>query len=162
MKDNYGYGLFQMPLGDKKAFGHTGGIDGFTSNYGYFPAQKVGFALTSNGSNFNNNDIAIAVLSTAFNQPFDIPTFKIYELKPEDLNQYLGVYSSKEMPLKITITKDDKTLMAQATGQSAFPLNATEKNIFKFEPAGIVLEFTPTEQKMILKQGGQVYNYTKE
>lgn len=162
MKDNYGYGLFQMPFGTKKAFGHTGGIDGFTSNYGYFPAEKLSFAFTSNGSNYTNNNIAIAVLSAAFNQPYEIPTFKNIDLKTEDLEQYLGIYSSKEIPLKITITKDDKILMAQATGQSAFPLNATEKNIFKFEQAGIVLEFNPAEKKMILNQGGQIYNFVKE
>ncbi len=162
MKEGYGYGLFQMPFGDKKAFGHTGGIDGFSSNYGYFPIEKVGFAITSNGSNLPVNDVAIAVLSAAFHQPFDIPTFKTYELKSEDLDQYLGSYSSKEMPLKITVTKEDKTLMAQATGQGSFPLNATEKNIFKFEQAGIVLEFNPTERTMLLKQGGKVYNFSKE
>ena len=162
MKDNYGYGLFQMPFGLKKAFGHTGGIDGFTSNFGYFPAEKVAFAFTSNGSNYTNNNIAIAILSAAFNQPYEIPTFKNIDLKTEDLDQYLGTYSSTDIPLKITITKNDKTLMAQATGQSAFPLEATEKNIFKFEQAGIVLEFKPSDKKLILNQGGKIYNFTQE
>lgn len=162
MTENYGYGLFQMPFGDKKAFGHTGGIDGFSSNYGYFPAEKVGFAFISNGSNMNNNDIAIAVLSAAFDKPFDIPAFKTYELKSEDLNQYLGLYSSTEIPLEITVTKNDKTLIAQATGQPAFPLDAVEKNIFKFNLAGIVLEFNPKDFKMILKQGGKIFNYNKK
>ncbi|KIA89856.1 serine hydrolase domain-containing protein [Kaistella jeonii] len=162
LKDNYGYGIFQMPFGTKKAFGHTGGIDGFTSNYGYFPAEKVSFAFTSNGSNYTNNNIAIAVLSAVFNQPYEIPTFKNIDLKTEDLDQYLGNYSSKDIPLKVTVTKSDKTLMAQATGQSAFPLEATDKNIFKFDQAGIVLEFKPSEKKMILNQGAKIYNFDKE
>lgn len=139
IKDDYGSGLFQMPFGTKKAFGHTGGIDGFSSNYGYFPEEKVAFALTSNGSNYTNNNIAIAVLSAVFNQPYEIPTFKTLELPSADLDQYLGIYSSKDIPLKITVTKNDTTLMAQATGQSAFPLDASDKNIFKFDQAGIVL-----------------------
>lgn len=162
VKDNYGYGLFQMPFGTKKAFGHTGGIDGFTSNYGYFPAEKVSFAFTSNGSNYTNNNIAIALLSAVFNQPYEIPTFKNIDLKTEDLDQYLGNYSSKDIPLKVTVTKSDTTLMAQATGQSAFPLEAADKNIFKFDQAGIVLEFKPAEKKMILNQGGKIYNFDKE
>lgn len=162
IKDDYGYGLFQMPFGIKKAFGHTGGIDSFTSNFGYFPEEKVSFAMTSNGSNFKNNDIAIAVLSAVFNQPYEMPSFKKYDVTAADLDQYLGVYSSKEIPLKITITKNDNTLMAQATGQSSFPLDATEKNIFKFDQAGIVLEFKPTDKKMILNQGGKVYAFEKE
>ena len=162
IKENYGYGRFQMPFGDKKAFGHTGGIDGFTSNYGYFPEEKVSFAFTSNGKNFKGNDIALAILSAAFKQPYNIPTFKLIDLNPEDLDQYLGIYSSTDIPLKITITKNDKTLTAQATGQSAFPLEATAKNMFKFDQAGIVLEFKASEKKMILNQGGQSYNFTQE
>ena len=162
IKDNYGSGLFQMPFGTKKAFGHTGGIDGFSSNYGYFPEEKVAFALTSNGSNYTNNDIAIAVLSAVFDQPYEIPVFKTLELPSADLDQYLGIYSSKDIPLKITVTKNDTTLMAQATGQSAFPLDASDKNIFKFDQAGIVLEFMPANKTMILKQGGKNYNFIKD
>lgn len=162
IKDNYGSGLFQMPFGAKKAFGHTGGIDGFTSNFGYFPAEKVAFAYTSNGSNYNNNNVAIAILSAVFNQPYEIPSFQKVDLSSNDLDQYLGIYSSKDIPLKITITKNDKTLMAQATGQSSFPLEATDQNIFKFDQAGIVLEFKPSDKKMILKQGGKTYNFTQE
>ena len=162
IKDDYGSGLFQMPFGTKKAFGHTGGIDGFSSNYGYFPEEKVAFALTSNGSNYTNNNIAIAVLNAVFNQPYEIPTFKTLDLSSADLDQYLGIYSSKDIPLKITVTKNDTTLMAQATGQSAFPLNASDKNIFKFDQAGIVLEFMPANKTMILKQGGKNYNFIKD
>lgn len=162
IKDDYGSGLFQMPFGTKKAFGHTGGIDGFSSNYGYFPEEKVAFALTSNGSNFTNNNIAIAVLCAVFNQPYEIPAFKTLDLSSADLDQYLGIYSSKDIPLKITDTKNDTTLMAQATGQSAFPLDASDKNIFKFDQAGIVLEFMPANKTMILKQGGKNYNFIKD
>ena len=162
IKDDYGSGLFQMPFGTKKAFGHTGGIDGFSSNYGYFPEEKVAFALTSNGSNYTNNNIAIAVLNAVFNQPYEIPTFKTLDLSSADLDQYLGIYSSKDIPLKITVTKNDTTLMAQATGQSAFPLDASDKNIFKFDQAGIVLEFMPANKTMILKQGGKNYNFIKD
>ena len=162
IKDNYGSGLFQMPFGTKKAFGHTGGIDGFSSNYGYFPEEKVAFALTSNGSNYTNNDIAIAVLSAVFNQPYEIPAFKTFELPSADLDQYLGIYSSKDIPLKITVIKNDTTLMAQATGQSAFPLDASDKNIFKFDQAGIILEFIPANKTMILKQGGKNYTFIKD
>ena len=162
LKDNYGMGLFQIPFGDKKSFGHTGGIDGFSSVFGYFPNEKISFALTSNGSNYNNNNISIVLLSAIFNKPYEIPDFKIYELTTNDLDKYLGIYSSKEIPLKITVTKNDKVLMAQATGQSAFSLEATDKNRFIFIQAGIILEFNPADNKMILRQGGKTYAFTKE
>ena len=162
IKDNYGYGLFQMPFGDKKSFGHTGGIDGFSSVFGYFSNEKVGFAITSNGNNYIMNNISIAILSAAFNKPYEIPNFKVYELTSIDLDKYLGIYASKDLPIKITISKSDKTLMAQATGQSAFGLEATDKDKFKFDQAGIKLEFNPQAKTMILKQGGKEYNLIKE
>lgn len=161
IKDKYGMGLFQFPFNDKKGFGHTGGIDGFSSILVYFPEDKVAYALTSNGSNFNNNNISIAGLSFAYGKPFDIPDFKTIEVLPEELDKYVGVYSNKQIPLQLTITKNGKTLMAQATGQSAFALEPTEKDKFKFEAAGIVLEFLPAENVLILKQGGGVFTFTK-
>ncbi len=162
IKDNYGMGLFQMPFGDKVGFGHTGGIDGFTSILTHFVDGDISYALTSNGSNFNNNNISIAVLSAVYNEPYDIPEFNVVELSSEDLDKYLGVYSSSEVPLKITITKNDNTLIAEATGQSSFPLEATGKDKFKFDAAGVVLEFNPTNQTFFLKQGGGNFSFTKE
>jgi hypothetical protein len=64
--------------------------------------------------------------------------------------------------MKITITKDNLKLFAQTTGQSAFPLEATEKDKFEFLAAEIQLEFKPNEKQMILKQGGGAFKLTKK
>lgn len=160
--DGYGLGVFELPFNNKISFGHTGAIDGFSSMFGCFPKDKIAFALISNGSRYNNNAIAIVLLSAVFNLPYDIPDFIGYQVSTEDLDQYLGTYSSADFPLKITITKDDVTLMAQATGQSEFGLDAVEKDKFKFDPAGIKLEFNPKEKTMLLKQGIGKYLLTKE
>jgi hypothetical protein len=162
LQDNYGMGIFQIPFYDKKGFGHTGGIDEFRSVLYYFTEDKIAVALTSNGKTYDNNDIIIAALSSYFNKPFVIPTFKNFELKTEDLDPYLGEYSDAGFPMKITITKDNLKLFAQATGQSAFPLEATEKDKFEFLAAGIKLEFNPNEKQMILKQGGGSFKLTKK
>lgn len=162
LKDNYGMGLFKLPFYNTFSYGHYGGIDGFSSVFGYFPKEQCAFALTSNGSNYDNNKIAIALLSCLFEKPFNIPTFENYEVKPEDLDVYLGVYSSPSFPLKITITKSNNTLMAQATNQPSFSLEATKKDTFKFDQAGIVLEFDTANNQMNLKQGGGVFKLTKE
>lgn len=159
MNEHFGRGLFQITINDKKGFGHNGGIDGFSSDYIYFPAEKLAFAYTSNGKNYNiSHDLLNAILQ----QPYEIPSFTTITVKTEDLDQYLGTYSSKELPLLVTITKKDAVLIAQASGQSELPLDATAKNIFKFEKAGIVLEFDPAEKKMILKQGGKNFTFTKD
>ena len=51
MNDNYGMGLFAFPFDGKTAYGHTGGIDGFTSMVAYFPEEKVTYAYKSKGLN---------------------------------------------------------------------------------------------------------------
>lgn len=162
IKDGYGIGLFQIPFYKSIGYGHTGGIDGFSSVYSYFADDKISYALISNGTNINNNDISIAVLSAVYDKPYEIPVFTTFTLTSEDLDKYLGVYTSKQIPLKITITKDGNTLIAQGTGQPAFPLEATDKDKFKFDQVGAKFEFNPTAKTMILFQGGGQINFTKE
>ncbi|PZD79635.1 serine hydrolase [Mesonia sp. K7] len=162
MKDNFGLGLFHFPFNAKMAYGHNGGIDGFLSTLTHFPNEKITYALTSNGINYDFNSISIAVLSEVFDVDYSIPTFKEYDILPEELDQYLGLYSSKEFPLKITITKENNVLYAQATGQSSFPLDAIDKHKFSFDLAGIVLSFNPDEHSLILEQGGGKYKFMKE
>jgi CubicO group peptidase (beta-lactamase class C family) len=162
LKDGYGIGLFQIPFYESIGYGHTGGIDGFRSVYSHFASNNISYALISNGINFNNNDISIAVLSAVYDKPYDIPDFTTSKLTSEELDKYLGVYASKQISLKITITKDRNTLIAQATGQSAFPLEATDKDKFKFDQAGVKLEFKPADKTMLLFQGGSQIIFTKE
>jgi len=102
------------------------------------------------------------VLSAVYDKPYDIPLFSTIELQSEDLDQYLGIYSSAQLPMKITVTKNNNKLIAQATGQSSFPLEATEKDKFIFQLAGIVLEFNPSEKTMMLKQGGGQFLFTRD
>ena len=158
--DGYGIGLIQVPFYDKIGFGHTGSIDGFRSAFFYFKDGDISYALTSNATNYENNEISIAVLSAVYSKPFNIPEF--YKVSFTDLDKYLGEYSSKEFPLKVTITKDRQTLIAQATGQSSFLLEATDEDKFKYDLAGVVLEFIPTKKTMILKQSKKQYTFTKE
>jgi len=162
MKNGFGLGLFTKQYDSKESYGHDGGIDGFRSRLNYFPQDKTTIAIVSNGStDFSNSDVADALLSWTYKKPFTIPDFKTAEYTTEQLDKYTGNYTTTEIPISISITKDGTTLMAQATGQSAFPLEAAEENIFKFGPAGIVLEFKPAQNQMILKQGGGVFTFTK-
>ncbi|NLD95426.1 MAG: beta-lactamase family protein [Fibrobacter sp.] len=161
-KDGYGMGLFPIPFYTSKGYGHNGGIDGFSSVYVHFEDEKISYALTSNGTNINNNDISIAVLSAVYGKPYDIPSFKTFNVISEDLDKYLGVYSSNQIPLKITITKRENTLIAQGTGQPSFPLDATDKDKFKYDQAGAKFEFNPSDKTMVLFQGGGQFVFTKQ
>jgi len=69
IKENYGIGLVQIHFYDETGYGHTGGIDGFFSVFCNFPDGNISYAITSNGTNYNNNNISIAVLSAVYNRP---------------------------------------------------------------------------------------------
>ena len=73
LKDNYGMGLFKVPFYDRFGYGHNGGIDGFTSVMYHLADDNVSMAMTSNGTNFVNNQISIALLSAVYDKPYEIP-----------------------------------------------------------------------------------------
>jgi CubicO group peptidase (beta-lactamase class C family) len=162
MKDGIGMGMFQFPFSGKKAYGHNGGIDGFVSNLAYFPEDSVAVSYCTNGMVYALNDILIGVLSIYFNKQYTIPSFKTITLKTEDLDKYLGVYSSTQIPIKLTITKKDNVLVGQGEGQQPFFLEATDTDKFSFSQAGIKMEFNPDKNEMTMKQGGGNYLFTRE
>jgi D-alanyl-D-alanine carboxypeptidase len=162
IQGKYGMGILEFPYFERKSYGHNGAIDGFRSVMGYFPNEKLALAITSNGMGYDNNNILLCALSSYFNKPFTMPTFSNVAVKPETLNLYLGTYGSTQIPLKVSITKKDNNLIAQATGQPSFPLEAAATNIFKFDQAGVLLEFNTDKKEMILKQGGKEFLFSKE
>ena len=170
INDGFGKGLIRFPFGNKFAYGHDGGIDGFVSNLAYFPDEKIAIAVIANGVDYNFNNILIGILSIYFNIPFEIPDFtvKAIQLDKEVLKKYAGEFSSKALPLIITLKVESGELFAQASGQSAFPLTPFSQTEFRFEQAGIVVEFTKDDKgkiqynSFILNQAGKKYPYEKQ
>jgi CubicO group peptidase (beta-lactamase class C family) len=161
-KDRYGFGMMPFPLNDKTVIGHGGGIDGFNAMLFYLPEEKLAVAYTSNGKAYPPNSVIVGAMDIYWGKPFTIPTFETVNVSAEVLDKYVGVYASPDFPLKVTVTREGTTLKAQATGQSAFPLDATAPDKFKFDGAGIVLEFDAAKNQMTLKQGGRETVFTKE
>lgn len=168
LKDNYGLGITRFPFYDKWGYGHNGGIDGFVSSAAYFRADDVTVTVLSNGLNMGFNDIMIAVLSHVFERPFELPDYSIKPLvlSAKTLKQYEGTFVTEQLPMDIRVFLEGETLMAQATGQGAFPLSAFEGNEFRFETAGIVLKFNNLAENrydaFTLLQGGGVYTFTRK
>ncbi len=142
IKEGYGKALMQFPFGERRFYGHTGGIENFRAVVGYYPTEKLGISLIVNGDNFNRNDIMIGVLSIYYKMPFPFPKFN--KIEASELVKFTGTYSSKELPLKMTISEKNGELLAQATGQSAFPLTFKEEKTFIFAPAGIEMILAKT------------------
>lgn len=159
MTDGVGMGMFSIPFYQKSAYGHSGGIDGFASILAYFPEDSLAVAYCTNGQVYPMNSILIGALSTYFNKPYSIPPFN---LETEDLDKYLGVYSSTQIPPKIIVTKTSAMLFLQITGGASFPLNSTEKDKFESDPAGITVAFNPDKNELTIKEGENKFLFTKE
>lgn len=161
-ENNFGLGLFQFPFENHSGIGHDGAIDGFKSVLSIFEKEKISYAIISNGSNYNMNLITNTMLDALFNDNYNIPEFKEIDFSAEELDKFAGIYTNPDLPFKIEIKAENMKLTAQATGQSAFPLEAVDKNIFTFDKAGIKLIFQPENKIMILNQAGQEFELKKE
>ncbi len=148
-------GLLQAPFFEKKLIGHNGGTLGSYSSVYAVPEDGMSFALTTNGMNYAMNDVILAMLNAYYDKPYKIPV----HLKTEELDELLGNYSSQDNPLKISITKSGSVLMAQATAQPAFPLDAVNRNEFKREQFDVLLKFDRQKHEMTLVQGGKNFRY---
>ncbi|UYZ62625.1 serine hydrolase domain-containing protein [Hymenobacter weizhouensis] len=163
MQDGYGIALMRLPFYDKTSYGHFGGIDGFNAALAYFPQEKLAVAYCGNGLNYNFNDALIGVLSVYFGKPYRIPTFEAAPtLTATELSRYAGTYASSQFPLKVAVTATGTTLMAQATGQGAFPLTPQSATHFVYEPAGVQMDFDVAKGEFTLRQGGGSYLFKRE
>ena len=160
IESGYGKGIFAFPFGERRFYGHTGGIEGFESTLGYYPKEDMSVALVANGANYDTNDIMIGVLSIYYKIPYPFPNLITVDVAPEILKGYEGEYSSDSHPLKIVIKYEQGKLMAQATGQGAFPLNPLSETEFNFDPAKITVKFKKDAFTII--QGSHIDEFTKE
>ena len=154
LEDNYGQGLLSMPYGDLLAYGHTGGIEGFSTLSGYFPNEKVALTYLGNGSDVTTNEVALSALKIFFGDPFEIPDLHpVADLPESEMRPLEGTYATPDFPLDVKVFVEGGKLMAQATGQGAFPLTPDGPGAFVFTPAGIRLEFDEAAGTMRLIQG---------
>lgn len=162
MQDGFGLGLFAFPYYGQTTYGHTGGIDGFRSVFSYFPDSRISYAMTSNALRYEMNNISIGMLNGVFNKPFELPDFSSVPVSVADLDKLKGVYSSKDLPIQVTITHNGKALVAHPSGQPPITMDAKGPTTFVDQAAGVVLEFAPAEGRMQLKQGGRTFQYTRQ
>ncbi len=160
MENKFGLETFQFA--GKTFFGHTGGIDHFGAWLAYLPEEKLALAYTANAKVYPIANIVSSAFDIYYNKPFEIPLFETVNVSPEVLDKYVGVYSTPQAPLKLTITRVGLTLLAQASGQSLFPLEATAQDKFKLESRGIILEFDAPKNQVTFRRGGQELLFSKE
>lgn len=95
-----------------------------------------------------------------YNEPLVVE--KLIELKTEDLDKYLGIYSNENYPLKITVSKKGNVLYTQVTGKNEVPMDSCENHIFKFDPEDKKMVFNINDQTFELTQGVMKLVFKKE
>jgi Peptidase family M1 domain len=87
---------------------------------------------------------------------------KLVKLSDKDFETYMGVYGSKQIPVKITFIRDGNNLVAEASGQKPITLRALGNDSFDYEEAGLTFTFNTAKGEMTLKQGPGSFVFTKE
>ena len=159
---NYGFG---WAVNKTKKYGkianHSGGWAGYvTFIERQMDNDKTIIILQNNSTGLTNLPIR-NVRKVLYNEPLEKDSLNPISLTSEELDKYLGVYSNDEIALKITIFKKGIILMAQGEGQSAFPLDAYENNLFKFDAAQIKMIFKVEELEMDFYQGNANFKFKK-
>ena len=162
MRDGEGMGMTTFTFAGKTFYGETGGSGSSGAWLNYFPEEKLALAYTTNMKIYPVSNIVSGIFDIYWNRPFTIPALESIAVSPEILDKYVGVYSSPDAPAKATVTRDGATLFFQPPGaSSAVPLEATAQDKFMFVP-GVVFEFDPAKNQMIVKRRGGERVFTKE
>lgn len=156
--DDYGMGMFPFRFDNEVGFGHSGRIDGFASTVQHFPELNITIAYCTNGIVFPREEILDGLLRICFDKPYRIPDFMHPQLPTEELAAYLGEYKSLTLPISITCSIKDGSLLVETKGHP-FPLQPIGKNKFCNMQYGFFFSFEGNE--LVLKEGDNVYYLKK-
>jgi CubicO group peptidase (beta-lactamase class C family) len=145
-----------MPAGDDKLIWHNGGTGGYHAFAGFDPDRGVGAVVLTNSSH-DTDDIGLHLINSSL--PLREPPAERTEVEvPADiLEAYVGDYQLA-VDFVLTITVEDGTIWAQATGQpnvQIYPESETEF-FYKVVDAQITFEVDDSGNiaGLVLHQGG--------
>jgi len=154
----FGRGLMVWNFEDKPFYGHGG--DTFTTHSNAFYNEKdrisIAFSLVSN--RYTRGKFAKDIMSVIYGKEFEYPQFTNIVVPPEELDNYVGIYSSPDLPMKLIIDKNNGSL----TILGSAILECYDHGKFSNDAMGMKLEFYPEQKKVILKQGGEEITLNKE
>ena len=79
-----------------------------------------------------------------------------------NLQDYVGVYGSKQLPIKITFKVENNKLVGQVQNQKSIEFDYDGNDKFVYEATGLGLQFSKDKKTMTLSQSGQTFDFTKE
>lgn len=137
---------------------HNGGTGGYSSFIGYIPEKHMAVAVLCNTATDLTTSLGEKVLQSAIGMQVEPLAFrKSVDVDPKTLESYVGVYQLSPL-FTVTITLEDGKLMAQATGQSKFPVFAESPTKFFYKVVDAQLTFVAGDdgkiEKLVLHQNG--------
>lgn len=157
-------------LNGRTFLAHEGGTGGFSSFVAFDPEKKFGVVILSDTALHARGGLGSLGLHLLDPKvPLGKPdtgesTAPALALAADELKAYAGEYPL--MPdFVLTVRVEGSTLTAQASGQGAFPLVATAKDVFEAPDFGIIIRFQrDAAGKVIalkLDQGGHTLDGTR-
>src|SRR5262249_2409696 len=126
MRDGEGMGMTSFTFAGRTLYGETGGSGSSGAWLAYFPEERLALAYTTNAKIYAVSNIVSGVFDIYWNRPFQIPALDGYDVSPEIVDRYVGVYSIAGTPARMTVTRDGGTLFIRAGNeQSRVALEAT-------------------------------------
>jgi CubicO group peptidase (beta-lactamase class C family) len=161
MRDGEGMGFEPHSFAGRTCYGHTGGSASSGAWLSYCPEEELALAYATNAKIYPVRDIVTGVFDVYWNRPFQVPSLEAFNVSPDVLDRYVGIYTIPGTPARMGITRDGGTLLIQPAGEEGAPLEATAENTFQILP-GVTVEFDAENGRMTIKrpQGERVF--TKE
>jgi CubicO group peptidase (beta-lactamase class C family) len=162
MRDEEGMGLVTFSFAGRTLYGNTGGSGSSGTWLAYFPEEKLALAYATNAKIYPVADIVSGVFDIYWNRPFQIPSLDAFDVSPEVLERYVGVYTIPGTPAKVTFTRDGATLYFQPGAEATrVPIEAMAENEFKIDPF-VVFEFDAAKGELTITRAGQKRIFTKQ
>jgi len=147
---SFGMGVSRYSMHERESFGHTGSVGGFESMAMYFPNEKLGIAVTSNGDTNKKHEIISDALKFYFND-------RLKEVSVESLKKYAGAYTSVEDEEdNFTFTHEKNELILEIAGEYREALIYKGDHKFLFDQAyaeSFTFIFSPDKDELWVKQG---------
>ncbi|MRS03465.1 hypothetical protein EG832_09645 [bacterium] len=162
IRDGEGFGLVTFTFAGKTFYGHTGGGDNHGSWLAYQPEEKLAVAYTTNAKIYPVVNIVSGAIDIYYKREFQIPTFETVSVSQEVLDNYVGIYSSPDAPVRFTISRKDAKLFVQAGNETPTMIEAVAPDRFQMFGGNVIFEFNTLKKQMIIRRSGGERIFTKE
>jgi CubicO group peptidase (beta-lactamase class C family) len=156
--DNYGYGFVIDNVASRRQVWHNGGINGFHSMYVHCPQTRSCTVVLSNFEDGPCDQMGRELMSILMSEPYALPrTHQVAQVDPACYDALVGKYQLAP-GVELTITRDDKRLQGQLTGQPKIELFPESETEFFLKVVYAQLSFVKDDAgkvtHVILHQGG--------